>query len=790
MSATGTWRAIWLLSRLRLQRLANLLFTMRFRRKAATPVRVATPAKRRGGAVLAILMLAMMSFSFVNIGRQSVLTMECQLAPGNVCAQAMPGRWTDENALAARALAGEGYSAPVVHALALQLALLFLTSFLAPLGSKELASADWDLEWLVTLPVQRRALLAARIAERSVANATGLIAIMAPSVMIAWYAGFRWSAPLVALGVATLLLPIAAVLRTIADTGLRMSLQPSQLRNLQALCGVLCLPLLYLAMAFGMPSSRSIATPLAAVAPGWLAWTPPGLAIETITAVGPAQAVQALGLLLAELAACLILGLGILDRQLRHGVVGAGVRESVRKSGGRALSAAPASGRPSAWDALLPRSPVQRRELRLLGRDRNFLVQSLLMPVVIVGSQMLMNGSLRSLSTTGVSAVALGLIAFGISAYMLMLSAFQTINNEGQVLWLLYTFPTTLEQVLKDKAKLWAMLALVYPLILFGVGLGMAHHLDWHMAGIVALVLAGIPLYSVIAVALGVFASDPLSQDVRTRLSPSYVYLYMLLASLYAYGIYARAWWQSLVVLVLTAGLAQAFWQKARDALPYLLDPAAAPPARVSTADGMIAVMLFFVLQAVGALFMVHVLQMDAGATLLLAFSLAGAVVYLLARLVYWRARTTGVPALRGGGTVATLGLGVGTGLVSALFGVGYLAILRLTHWLPGELLTSAGPHLRAVWLFPLAVFAAPLCEEFIFRGLLFGGLRRSMGFLPAAALSAGLFAIVHPPVSIVPVFVLGLCTAFAYERGRGLLAPMLVHAVYNAAVLGFQMLS
>jgi membrane protease YdiL (CAAX protease family) len=124
------------------------------------------------------------------------------------------------------------------------------------------------------------------------------------------------------------------------------------------------------------------------------------------------------------------------------------------------------------------------------------------------------------------------------------------------------------------------------------------------------------------------------------------------------------------------------------------------------------------------------------------------------------------------------------------LFGVGYLALLRLTHWLPGELLTSAGPHLGAVWLFPLAVVAAPLCEEFIFRGLLFGGLRRSMGFLPAAALSAGLFAIVHPPVSIVPVFLLGLCTAFAYERGKGLLAPMLVHAVYNAAVLGFQMLS
>lgn len=792
MSPVGTWRAVWLLSRLRLQRLANQLFSLRFRRKTRTPVRAATPAKRSAGAVLAVLMLALMSFSFVNIGRQSVLTMECQLAPGHVCAQATPGRDTDENALAARALEREGYSAPVARALALQLALLFVTSFLAPLGSKELASADWDLEWLVTLPVRRRTLLAARIAERSVANPTGLIAIMAPSLMIAWFAGCRWSAPLVALGAAAALLPIAAVLRTIADTGLRMNLPPSQLRNLQAVCGVLCLPLFYLAIAFGTPSTGNLAAQLAAGAPGWLLATPPGLVVAAITAAGPAQAAQALGLLLAELAASLVLGLAILGRQLRQGVVGDGVRESARKSrqAAAAVAAAPASARTPAWHALLPRSPIQRRELRLLGRDRSFLVQSLLMPVVIVGSQMVMNGSLRTLSTTGVSAVTLGLIAFGVSAYMLMLSAFQTINNEGQVLWLLYTFPTTLEQVLKEKAKLWAVLALVYPLVLFGIGLGMARHLDWHMAGIVALVLAGIPLYSVIAVALGVFASDPLAQDVRTRMRPSYVYLYMLLVSLYAYGIYARVWWQALVVLVLTAGLAQAFWQKARDALPYLLDPAAAPPARVSTADGMIAVMLFFVLQAVGGLFMLHVLKMESDAVVLLAYALAGAIVYLLARLVYWRARAAGVPALRGGPVAATLGLGLGTGLGAALFGLGYMALLHLAPWWRPEAPASAAPHIGAAWLVALAVVAAPLCEEFIFRGLLFGGLRRSMAFLPAAALSAALFAIVHPPASIVPVFVLGLCTAFAYERGKGLLAPMLVHALYNAAVVGFQLLT
>jgi ABC-2 type transport system permease protein len=89
-----------------------------------------------------------------------------------------------------------------------------------------------------------------------------------------------------------------------------------------------------------------------------------------------------------------------------------------------------------------------------------------------------------------------------------------------------------------------------------------------------------------------------------------------------------------------------------------------------------------------------------------------------------------------------------------------------------------------------LTVVAAPLCEEFIFRGLIFGGLRRSMGLAPAMLMSAALFAIVHPPASTVPVFVLGLGTAFVYDRTRSLLGPMLVHAVYNAMVVGYQLLA
>jgi membrane protease YdiL (CAAX protease family) len=70
-------------------------------------------------------------------------------------------------------------------------------------------------------------------------------------------------------------------------------------------------------------------------------------------------------------------------------------------------------------------------------------------------------------------------------------------------------------------------------------------------------------------------------------------------------------------------------------------------------------------------------------------------------------------------------------------------------------------------WLLGLTVLAAPLCEEFIFRGLIFGGLRRTLTPLLSALVSAAIFAVVHPPLSMLPVFVLGLCTAWATSAAR-----------------------
>jgi membrane protease YdiL (CAAX protease family) len=409
--------------------------------------------------------------------------------------------------------------------------------------------------------------------------------------------------------------------------------------------------------------------------------------------------------------------------------------------------------------------------------------------VVLVLSQLLVNGQLSSIMLLGQDQQLMAAGAFGIGSYVLLLSAFQTLNTEGSALWMLYTFPRSMAGMLKEKAQLWCALALLYPVLVFATGLYFTPRFNWTLLAYAAIVAVGIPIYALIAVSLGVFACDPLAQETQARVRPTYSYLYLLLSSLYVYALYAAEWMQTLAIILLTASLAMALWQKAHDELPYLLDPAASPAARVSVSDGLIAATLFFVLQLL-ALGMLNQGRATTAQTTALAFAIAGSVVYALVRLLFWRHKTSGVPAIlnaavhgsRAAAVMPALRAGLAGAAVAAAFGIGYLWLMRGTPWLPPNGLRNLE------WLIPVSVLAAPVFEEFIFRGLVFGGLRRQMGALPAATGSAALFAIVHPAPAMVPVFVVGLATAWAYERSRSLLAPMLVHALYNAVVTGMQM--
>lgn len=79
-------------------------------------------------------------------------------------------------------------------------------------------------------------------------------------------------------------------------------------------------------------------------------------------------------------------------------------------------------------------------------------------------------------------------------------------------------------------------------------------------------------------------------------------------------------------------------------------------------------------------------------------------------------------------------------------------------------------------------VVLTPICEEMVFRGLLFGTLRRRLPLAPAAVLSAAIFAIAHGYgiLGFAAVFWSGLLWAWAYERTGSLLPSMAAHAADN----------
>lgn len=83
------------------------------------------------------------------------------------------------------------------------------------------------------------------------------------------------------------------------------------------------------------------------------------------------------------------------------------------------------------------------------------------------------------------------------------------------------------------------------------------------------------------------------------------------------------------------------------------------------------------------------------------------------------------------------------------------------------------------------AAIAAPLFEEFLFRGFLLPSLTRYLSVSGAIILSSLLFAVAHLSLSeILPLTTLGIVLGVVYTRSRNLLAPMLVHSLWNSGTL------
>jgi membrane protease YdiL (CAAX protease family) len=86
-----------------------------------------------------------------------------------------------------------------------------------------------------------------------------------------------------------------------------------------------------------------------------------------------------------------------------------------------------------------------------------------------------------------------------------------------------------------------------------------------------------------------------------------------------------------------------------------------------------------------------------------------------------------------------------------------------------------------------LAVVAAPIFEELIFRFFIYGVLRRYFGVTVGLIANSFLFAAAHTHLpSALPLFVLASCFTLAYEWSGSILVSMAMHALFNSAQLIF----
>lgn len=147
---------------------------------------------------------------------------------------------------------------------------------------------------------------------------------------------------------------------------------------------------------------------------------------------------------------------------------------------------------------------------------------------------------------------------------------------------------------------------------------------------------------------------------------------------------------------------------------------------------------------------------------------------------------------------VALIGPGVVAGMWAfqgALFVAGYND--WITH-LVGEdsqqevvkLMQENDDWLALILMSVMACFGAPVAEELVFRGYLYPAVKRFTNIPLAVVFSSLLFGAVHTNLgALLPLTVLGIALALAYEFTGSLWAPVVIHFCFNLPTVMVQVL-
>ncbi len=440
----------------------------------------------------------------------------------------------------------------------------------------------------------------------------------------------------------------------------------------------------------------------------------------------------------------------------------------------------------------LGKNPLRRKELLWLIRDRGAIIQIVLIPLTVAMSQMLnFTGVLRYVTMSWTLLCGLAII---VGTYFLLVLGPRSLVSEGPALWLTLTWPRGLEDLLKEKARLWSNLsnaivglALSITILIFPA--------DWWkivIVGIGWLVFSStLALKSVSLVTVPSSSGETEPPDRAAR------WFSMLGTLSFAAGLLTGTWQVAVMGIVFSSLVSVAMWERMKARLPYIFDTwsikAAPAPSLIQVTVGIALLMEFIGVCMVVA----HVFSGKTDGQWF-AWTLGyGSAVTLgclcmqlflhdygvsLRSILVWESKP------RSWALGAGNGLGVLCGVVLALLALVYQYLLPYSPW-AAEAAKSVKQisdyRDQALWIFLVVSVFAPIAEEYFFRGLLFRTLDRDLGDWRALVLSAASFTVLHPPLSWVPVFLVGLCSAWLFKNTRHLVPSVLLHATYNAIVVG-----
>lgn len=656
-----------------------------------------------------------------------------------------------------------------VHSGALLLVVLTIMMLAIAMGGANatLAGGEWTQAWLMSFPVATRSLVVARALEYSLVQFFPWFTI--------WPLSFQWMRSLgqphavwISLLVTLVTTFFVGSIRLWLETSLRLRLSLHGLKNVQGGCTIFSLatmalvfgvtlgpgmPFFFVDLANWLPRAITLlpgAWPLGIPDYGWVAFV-----------VGMLATVAVFGAALIST-----------SRQLRGGMMRTGGVDAGTR------------GKSFDWTRHAKRLGVAGKELLMLRRDRNFMIQTLLVPVFVVGMQLLVNPGLGKAEGVGVV-----MIAYFVGLYGCLGGCFQILSGEGRALWMLYSLPTSIADVLRHKTRIWASLSLVFALTALLAFSLFAERDPLTLAVDAVFLTIGVWCVAHIAAGIGVLGANPNADHVPRQPKPRHIYLFFLFGSTYFAVLWADDPVARLAGALTFVTLAYAIWQRACERVQWLLDPVDEPRDHISLFDGGAAVLTFYALMTV-VLQIMQLIKRNQAVTLLdvnYVFAITGAIVAaIFTLLMWWR----GVRLGRELGFVGRLGpagramvaatiAGVGLGLL----GLAYVKLVQRWDWFE---LPEVRPQDRFDMLL-LACVCAPIVEEVLFRGLVFKGLLRSVKVPLAVVWSALLFAFMHGPHSWPPVFLLGVATALLYRRSGFLPASMILHATYNYVVVAYQ---